>query len=117
MPARLPAAAACLPAVRRYDEAWWVCHAVGQLMESVTGGNRNNMDFLAWYIDPGSGDGGGGEGGGEAATSAPPAAGFAPHRDRQPRDIAASFRQPGGEAKYLTCWLPFTDACPENSCL
>ena len=21
------------------------------------------------------------------------------------------------QAKYLTCWLPFTDACPENSCL
>jgi hypothetical protein len=90
-----------------FDEAWWVCNAVDEMMQKVTGGNRNNMDFLAWYIDPGAPVSDGGRG---------PAAGFAPHRDRQPRDIPASFRA-GGEAKYLTCWLPFTDATPENSCL
>ena len=90
-----------------FDEAWFVCNAVDSMMQRVTRGNRNNMDFLAWYIDPGEPVADGGKG---------PAAGFAPHRDRQPRDIPASFRE-GGEAKYLTCWLPFTDATPENSCL
>ena len=79
--------------------------AIDAMMGQVTGGNRNNMDFLAWYIDPGDG-----------SAASPAAAGFAPHRDRQPRDIAASFKE-GGEPKYLTCWLPFTDASPENSCL
>ena len=67
-----------------YDEAWWVCNAVDEMMQKVTGGNRNNMDFLAWYIDPGAPVSDGGTG---------PAAGFAPHRDRQPRDIPASFRE------------------------
>jgi hypothetical protein len=90
-----------------FDEAWWVCNAIDEMMQRVTGGNQNNMDFLAWYIDPGAPVSDSGQG---------PAAGFAPHRDRQPRDIPASFRS-GGEAKYLTCWLPFTDATPENSCL
>ena len=93
--------------IAMFDEAWWVCNAIDAMMQKVTGGNRNNMDFLAWYIDPGQSVADGGAG---------PAAGFAPHRDRQPRDIPASFK-PGGEAKYLTCWLPFTDATPENSCL
>ena len=67
-----------------YDEAWWDCNAVDEMMQKVTGGNRNNMDFLAWYIDPGAPVSDGGTG---------PAAGFAPHRDRQPRDIPASFRE------------------------
>ena len=88
-----------------FDEAWALQAAIDAMMGQVTGGNRNNMDFLAWYIDPGDG-----------SAASPAAAGFAPHRDRQPRDIAASFKE-GGEPKYLTCWLPFTDASPENSCL
>ena len=35
--------------IAMYDEAWWVCNTIDALMTSVTGGNRNNMDFLAWY--------------------------------------------------------------------
>lgn len=42
--------------------------------------------------------------------------GFAPHRDRQPDDAAATFRA-DGSAMYATCWVPFTAATPDNSCL
>ena len=47
---------------------------------------------------------------------APRAAGFSPHRDRQPADSPGSFRDDGA-AKLTTCWVPLTDATPENSCL
>lgn len=57
------------------------------------------MDMLAWLIDPRN-DG----------------AGFAPHRDRQPDDVPASFRA-DGSAKLATCWVPLTDATTANSCL
>ena len=63
---------ACYAFICMYDEAWWVCNAVDEMMQKVTGGNRNNMDFLAWYIDPGAPVSDGGTG---------PAAGFAPRRD------------------------------------
>jgi Phytanoyl-CoA dioxygenase (PhyH) len=56
--------------------------------------------MLAWYVDPR----------GHSAD------GFAPHRDRQPDDAAASFRA-DGSAKLATAWVPLTDAAPENSCL
>mmetsp|Transcript_19000 Transcript_19000/g.36272 ORF Transcript_19000/g.36272 Transcript_19000/m.36272 type:complete len:500 (+) Transcript_19000:120-1619(+) len=81
-----------------YDEAWAITNQVSRIMELATG-NRCNMDLLAWYIDPNSDQ-----------------AGFSPHRDRQPDDSPASFRQ-DGTPMYSTCWIPFTDACPDNSCL
>ena len=80
-----------------FDEAWALQAAIAAMMGQVTGGNRNNMDFLAWYIDPGDG-----------SAASPAAAGFAPHRDRQPEDWMArglpedpraTFR-PDGTAKY-----------------
>jgi ectoine hydroxylase-related dioxygenase (phytanoyl-CoA dioxygenase family) len=68
---------------------WWI---------AVTG-NEPSMDMLAWFIDPQTN-----------------AAGFSPHRDRQPRDSPSTFRS-DGSAQLTTCWLPLTDALPENSCL
>ncbi|KAF6257515.1 hypothetical protein COO60DRAFT_1223221 [Scenedesmus sp. NREL 46B-D3] len=82
-----------------YDEAWALVQQASALMADATGGNRVNMDILAWYVDPSRGD-----------------AGFSPHRDRQPDDTPATFR-PDGSAMYATLWLPLTDASPENSCL
>lgn len=57
------------------------------------------MDMLAWRVDASKGE-----------------AGFAPHRDRQPDDAAASFRE-DGSAMYTSCWLAVTDANPDTSCL
>ena len=58
--------------VAMYDEVWELCAALGGLMAAVSGGNANNFDFLAWFIDPRE------------------AAGFAPHRDRQPAGAEAT---------------------------
>ena len=69
-----------------YDEAWALAHWVSHVMRATTG-NQLNMDILAWCIDP----------------NTPGASGFSPHRDRQPDDLAASFRE-DGSAKYTTCW-------------
>ncbi|KAG2440535.1 hypothetical protein HYH02_010413 [Chlamydomonas schloesseri] len=82
-----------------YDEVWALVQQASSLMAGATGGNACNMDVLCWYVDPNAG-----------------AAGFSPHRDRQPDNSPATFR-PDGTAMYSTCWVPLTDACPENSCL
>lgn len=82
-----------------YDEVWAMVQQASLLMAEATGGNRVNMDILAWLVDPNRGD-----------------AGFSPHRDRQPDDAPATFR-PDGSAMYATLWLPLTHATPENSCL
>ncbi|MDP2435412.1 MAG: hypothetical protein Q8P67_06685 [archaeon] len=83
-----------------FDEAWELARHCADLVEKTSGGNRNNLDILLWYIDPNRDQ-----------------SGFAPHRDRQPADSPASFRQADGTPMYATCWLPFTDACSDNSCL
>eukprot|EP00501_MAST-03F_sp_TOSAG23-6_P001873 GSMAST32.ASY1.ANO1.1951.1 assembled CDS len=82
-----------------YDESWAMAREVSELIAFTSGGNQNNFDFLAWYIDPNKGH-----------------KGFSPHRDRQPEDLPNSFRK-NGSPKYSTCWIPLTDACPDNSCL
>ena len=90
-----------------YDEAWGLVRHVSGMMAHITGGNENSFDMLAWLVDPNGGTG--------AATR-----GFPPHRDRQPDDIRASFRDGGGacaQPKYATCWIALTDAVPDNSCL
>jgi hypothetical protein len=84
-----------------FDEPWVLMHQASQLLTTVSGGNRIVGDVLAWHVDPNKGN-----------------TGFSPHRDRQPTDVPSSFRSGGEkEAKYLTCWVPLTDATPENSCL
>ncbi|GLC45737.1 hypothetical protein PLESTB_000504000 [Pleodorina starrii] len=83
-----------------FDEVWALIHRASALMAATTGGNACNMDVLCWYVDPNRGD-----------------AGFSPHRDRQPDDSPATFRASDGSPMYSTCWVPLTDACPENSCL
>jgi hypothetical protein len=50
-----------------YDEAWTIADEVGYLVRATSGGCENNLDMLAWKIDPNVGE-----------------AGFSPHRDRQP---------------------------------
>ena len=58
-----------------------------------------SFDTLAWCVDPRDGQ-----------------AGFAPHRDRQPADVAASSRA-DGSPRYATLWLALSEATPENSCM
>mmetsp|Transcript_7178 Transcript_7178/g.21891 ORF Transcript_7178/g.21891 Transcript_7178/m.21891 type:complete len:405 (-) Transcript_7178:180-1394(-) len=83
-----------------FDEAWLVMDRLTSLLQYV-GGPKNvfNGDALVWHLDPNKNQ-----------------AGFSPHRDRQPDDIAASFHA-DGLPKYLTCWLALSPATPENSCL
>eukprot|EP00978_Attheya_sp_CCMP212_P036942 scaffold170959_cov30-Attheya_sp.AAC.1 len=98
-----------------YDETWELARIASQVLSSAsssTNENNNNIlalnfDMLAWHIRPGE-------------------AGFSPHRDRQPLNVADSFtsnpkkshaEQAQQEAKYVTLWMALTDATPENSCL
>ena len=85
-----------------YDEAWQLAKTANQILNKSTHPNNTfNFDVLAWYIDPSEG-----------------AAGFSPHRDRQPpnQEVANSFHE-DGQAKYVTLWMALTRATPENSCL
>jgi hypothetical protein len=80
-PASVPA-----PRPRPSSQAWLLIERMSSLMAAATG-NACNMDVLAWYVDPNAG-----------------AAGFSPHRDRQPGDAAATFRA-DGSAMYTTAWV------------
>jgi ectoine hydroxylase-related dioxygenase (phytanoyl-CoA dioxygenase family) len=82
-----------------YDEAWSLAHQLSAVMRAVSGGCVNSFDTLAWSITPALGE-----------------SGFAPHRDRQPANVAASFRA-DGTAKYVTAWIALSTASTDNSCL
>ena len=83
-----------------YDETWTLARSAAETLTSSTcPANRFNYDVLAWHVDPREG-----------------AAGFSPHRDRQPAEAAPTFHS-DGVAKYVTQWVALTDASPENSCL
>jgi hypothetical protein len=82
-----------------YDEVWSLSHQLSSLMASVSGGCTNSFDMLAYSILPCLGQ-----------------SGFAPHRDRQPADVAGSFRA-DGTPKYCTAWIALSHATTENSCL
>ena len=91
-----------LPAtfVLLFDETWRLAAKASSLLSNSTNPNNLfNFDMLAWYIDPREG-----------------AAGFSPHRDRQPDDVKGSFHD-DKMAKYVTMWLALSNATPENSCL
>jgi hypothetical protein len=107
-----------------YDEAWCLGHSISNLLGEVSGGNSLSMDFYAWRVDPRIGQ-----------------KGWGPHRDRMGSD-ASSFHPASrriraeketkidhkirsevgqyslyGPPKFTTCWIPLTDASPDNSCL
>jgi hypothetical protein len=74
-----------------YDETWEYA--------ATHPSNIFNFDILAWYIDPKE-----------------EAAGFSPHRDRQPENALSTFHD-DMQAKYVTMWTALSNATPENSCL
>lgn len=63
--------------IMMYDEVWGMARQMGGLMEAVCG-CVNTLDTLAWMVEPSLGQ-----------------SGFAPHRDRQPADVPASFSPDG----------------------
>ena len=66
-----------------YDAVWQLQRDIVAPIMHATTGNPPNCDMLALLIDPAEG-----------------AAGFTPHRDRQPKDVPNSFR-PDGSPKYV----------------
>lgn len=70
-----------------FDEAWILVERASKVIAAATGGNRCNLDILAWMVDPNRGG-----------------AGFSPHRDRQPDDAPATFRA-DGSPMYATAWV------------
>lgn len=83
-----------------FDETWQLARLALETLNEVTHPrNVFNFDMLAWYIDP-----------------CENAAGFSPHRDRQPDNVKSSFHD-DGQAKYVTMWMALSNATPKNSCL
>ena len=82
-----------------YDEGWSIAHELSDVVERATG-NKLNFDVLSWHVSPA-----------DVETTA-----FSPHRDRQPDDAPATFRD-DGTSTYSTAWVALTDSTPENSCL
>jgi Phytanoyl-CoA dioxygenase (PhyH) len=101
-----------------YDEAWDLAIKSSErvLSPSTSERNRFNFDLLAWHIGPPvanvTKDAASFTNSGQPASS-----GFSPHRDRQPEDVASSFHDDTGDAKFVTHWVALTEAVPENSCL
>ena len=81
-----------------YDEAWWVCNRLSDVMRGVSG-NANCFDILAWCVSAAAGE-----------------SGFAPHRDRQPVDVPGSFRS-DGSPRYTTAWVALSEASARTGCL
>ncbi|KAL1520001.1 hypothetical protein AB1Y20_023482 [Prymnesium parvum] len=81
-----------------YDEVWAMAWQLSGVMQAVSG-CVNALDTLAWMVTPALGQ-----------------SGFAPHRDRQPTDVRASFR-PDGTPKYCTAWVALSEASADTSCL
>ncbi len=82
-----------------YDEVWAMAHQLSELVATLSGGCENSLDALAWSVTPSLGQ-----------------SGFAPHRDRQPIDVPASFRA-DGTPRYCTVWIALSRASVDNSCL
>lgn len=78
-----------------FDQTWELAASSKSMLSASTAeANRFQFDILAWYIEK---------------------EGFSPHRDRQPKNAAATFVD--GNAKFATQWIALTPATPENSCL
>lgn len=84
--------------VLMYDESWAMAHQISKIMHAACG-CANSFDALAWSVTPSLGQ-----------------SGFAPHRDRQPSDVQASFHA-DGIPKYVTCWIALSHASVDASCL
>jgi hypothetical protein len=84
-----------------FDQCWALAARMEALVKLATeSANRNSFDVLAWLVDPSKRQ-----------------SGFAPHRDRQPDDAAATFRG-DGSPMYATCWLALAEhASADNGCL
>ncbi|KAI3656047.1 hypothetical protein MP638_000945 [Amoeboaphelidium occidentale] len=84
-----------------YDEPFIILHHLESFVRKVTKNDqvKCNFDFLAWHVNSLEGD-----------------AGFSPHRDRQLDNVKESFTIEDFP-KYVTTWIPLTDAVPENGCL
>eukprot|EP01006_Ploeotia_vitrea_P003282 TRINITY_DN112371_c0_g1_i1.p1 TRINITY_DN112371_c0_g1~~TRINITY_DN112371_c0_g1_i1.p1 ORF type:complete len:437 (+),score=35.64 TRINITY_DN112371_c0_g1_i1:15-1325(+) len=79
-----------------FDEMWLLVNQLSNFIEKAFG-HHLIYDFFGWYINP------------ETAGQ-----GFAPHRDRP--SATGSFSSTG-IPKYISYWIPFTNATTENSCL
>lgn len=76
------------------DEAWALAE---HFLAYFPSSHNLTGDFLAWRVEAGN-------------------AGFAPHRDRQPDNVKASFDETGYPL-YSTIWYALSPVSSENSCL
>ena len=82
---------------RRYAAPWTIPAQLAPAVAAATGGDAFTGDVVAIRVEPGG-------------------RGFGPHRDRQPEDVAATFRDDGAP-RSCTAWVPLRRATPANGCL
>jgi hypothetical protein len=91
-------AAGIAPVLSYYtDFPWVVFRSLSDLFSEILGGGYKHLpDFWVWRIDHEKGQ-----------------AGWKPHRDKG----GSLGLFPNGRPKSLTCWIPITDATPQNGCM
>lgn len=95
-----------------YDEPWVMSAQMTELAFRTSGGNEQAFDWSAFCVRAE-----------HCGTSpdivAPPEvpAGWPPHRDRGSNKSAVDGWRKDGTPRYITLWVPMTDATPKSSCL
>lgn len=91
--------------IMAYDEPWVMGAQLARLVQATTGGNQAIMDWNAFFVKAGAGQG------------CAEAAGWPPHRDRGSFQAALNGFRADGTPRYTTFWIALTDATPQSSCL
>jgi len=99
--------------IMAYDEPWVMSAQMEQLSWVITGGNTVAFDWSAFCVRAAAS-----AGGDEAqGTSVVTPTGWPPHRDRGSNKSAINGFREDGSPRYITLWVPMTDATPQTSCL
>ena len=80
-----------------YEASWRLQAQLATVISTATGGNVATGDAIAFRVEPG-------------------ASGFGPHRDRQPEDPAATFREDVAPRSNVA-WVALLRATPANGCM
>jgi len=96
-----------------YDEPWVMSAQMEQLSYVITGGNTVAFDWSAFCVRAAaSASRDNSEG-----TSVVTPSGWPPHRDRGSNKSAINGFREDGSPRYITLWVPMTDATPLSSTL
>lgn len=99
--------------IMAYDEPWVMSAQMEQLSGAVTGGNTVAFDWSAFCVRAAKSAA---QDSAEGRSVVTPT-GWPPHRDRGSNKSAINGFREDGTPRYITLWVPMTDATPQSSCL